>query len=100
MTAYVIAQVNVTDPVQYKEYTDRTPAVIAKFGGRFIARGGQTVTIEGPEEVRRVVLLEFPTLEQAVTCFRSAEYAEVRRFRLGAAEMHLVAVSGYEPTGA
>ncbi len=97
MTAYVIAQVQVTNFEQYAEYTKRTPAVIASFGGRFAARGGKTVTIEGSEEERRIVVLEFPNLEQAVACFTSQAYEEAKQFRLGAAEMHLVAVEGYEP---
>ena len=94
MTAYVIARVQVTDPEQYAEYTKRTPAVIASFGGRFLARGGQTVAIEGPEAEGRIVVLEFATLEQAVACFRSAAYDEAKQFRLGAAEMQLLAVEG------
>lgn len=96
MTAYVIALVEISDWEQYKEYVKRTPDVIAQYNGRFIARGGQLVTIEGPEETRRVVLLEFPTLEEAVACFRSAEYEAVKQFRLGAADMRLVAIEGYE----
>ena len=97
MTAYVIAQVNVTDKEQYAEYTRRTPAVIASFGGRFLARGGETVTLEGPEETGRIVILEFASLEQAVACFRSPEYTAARQFRIGAAEMRLLAVEGTEP---
>ena len=94
MSAYVIARVQVTNPEQYSEYTRRTPAIIESYGGRFLARGGQTVTIEGPEAEGRIVILEFDTLEQAVACFRSAAYDEARQFRLGAAEMQLVAVEG------
>lgn len=94
MSAYVIARVQVTDAEQYGEYTKRTPAVIESFGGRFLARGGQTVTIEGPEAEGRIVVLEFDTLEQAVACFRSTAYDEAKQFRLGAAEMKLIAVEG------
>ena len=94
MSAYVIAQVNVTDPEQYAEYTKRTPAVIASFGGRFLARGGQTATIEGPEAKGRIVVLEFDTLENAVACFRSPAYEEAKQYRLGAAEVQLLAVEG------
>ena len=94
MSAYVIARVTVTDPEQYAEYTKRTPAVIASFGGRFLARGGRTVTIEGPEAEGRIVVLEFDTLEQAVACFTSPAYAVAKQFRLGAAEMQLLAIEG------
>lgn len=94
MSAYVIARVQVSDPEQYAEYTKRTPAVIESFGGRFLARGGQTVTIEGPEAEGRIVVLQFDTLERAVACFRSAAYDEAKQYRLGAAEMQLIAVEG------
>jgi len=94
MSAYVIARVTVSDPEQYAEYTQRTPAVIASFGGRFLARGGRTVTIEGPEAEGRIVVLEFDSLDQAVACFTSSAYEEAKQYRLGAAEMQLIAVEG------
>ena len=96
MTAYVVAHVNVTDKERYAEYVKRTPAVIASFGGRFIVRGGETVTIEGPEVDERVVVLEFSNMDQAVACFKSPAYEEARKFRLGAAEMRLFAVQGFD----
>jgi uncharacterized protein (DUF1330 family) len=96
MAAYVIAQVKVTDSERYAEYVKRAPEVVASYGGRYLARGGQTASIEGPEVTERVVILEFPDLEQAVACFKSAAYEEAKKFRLGAAEMRLLAVDGYE----
>ncbi len=96
MAAYVIAQVKVTDPERYGEYIKRAPEVVASFDGRYLARGGETASIEGPEVTERVVLLEFPNLEQAVACFKSQAYAEARKYRLGAAEMRLLAVDGYK----
>ena len=97
MPSYVIAQVKVTDKERYAEYVKRTPAVIASFGGRFIVRGGETVTIEGPEVDERVVVLEFANIDQAIACFRSPAYEEAKKFRLGAAEMRLFAVQGFDP---
>jgi uncharacterized protein (DUF1330 family) len=97
MTAYVVAHVNVTDKERYAEYVKQTPAVVASFGGRFIVRGGETVTIEGPEVDERVVVLEFANMDQAVACFRSPAYEEAKKFRLGAAEMRLFAVQGFDP---
>ena len=96
MAAYVIAQVKVTDTERYGEYIKRAPEVVASFGGRYLARGGGIISIEGPEVTERVVILEFPDLEQAIACFKSQAYAEAREFRLGAAEMRLLAVDGYE----
>lgn len=94
MAAYLIARIDVTDPEQYGQYIAQTPGVIEKFGGRFIARGGETVTLEGQEETRRIALVEFPSLRQAKAFYRSAEYQEVKKLREGAAEMHLVVVEG------
>jgi uncharacterized protein (DUF1330 family) len=94
MTAYLIARVEVTDPEQYKKYIAVTPGIIARFGGKFIARGGENVTLEGPEEKRRVVLVEFPSLEKARECYASAEYKEAMKLRQGAANMSMVVVAG------
>jgi uncharacterized protein (DUF1330 family) len=92
MAAYIIARINVTNWDQYQKYVAATPAVIDKFGGRFIARGGETVTLEGPEETQRVVLLEFPSLEKAKEFYTSQEYQEVLKLREGAATASLVAI--------
>jgi uncharacterized protein (DUF1330 family) len=94
MPAYMIARINVTDPEQYRSYIAATPAVIEKFGGRFIARGGETITLEGPEETRRVVVVEFPALENVRDFYDSPEYRAAMKLREGAAEVHLIAVAG------
>jgi uncharacterized protein (DUF1330 family) len=94
MAAYLIAAIVVTDMDQYKKYIDRTPGVIERYGGHFIARGGETVTLEGAEETRRIVLVEFPSLQQARAFYDSAEYKEVKKLREGAAMVHLVAIEG------
>lgn len=94
MAAYIIARVNVTDINQYKEYTKVTPAVIAEFGGKFLARGGETITLEGPEQTHRVVLIEFPSLEKAQEFYNSPEYGEAKNLRIGAATASFIAVDG------
>lgn len=94
MAAYLIARIDITDPDHYRQYSAQTPGVIEKFGGRFIARGGEIVTLEGQEETRRIALVEFPSLEQAKAFYRSAEYQEVKKLREGAAETQLVVVGG------
>ncbi len=94
MAAYMIARVKVTDPTRYRKYVESTPPTIAKFGGRIIVRGGQTVTLEGSEETRRVVILEFPSLEQAQAWYASDDYQTVRELRVGAAEGDFLAVEG------
>jgi uncharacterized protein (DUF1330 family) len=94
MAAYVIARVKVTDPTRYQKYVESTLPTITKFGGRFVARGGQTVTFEGPEETRRVVILEFSSLEQAQAWYSSDDYQTVRKLRVGAAEGGFMVVDG------
>jgi uncharacterized protein (DUF1330 family) len=94
MAAYLIAKIEVINPEQYKKYIAVTPSVIAKFGGKFIARGGETATLEGPEEKRRVVLVEFPSLDKAREFYSSPEYREAMKLRHGAAEVSLVVVEG------
>jgi len=94
MSAYVIAKVKVMDWDRYKEYMKSTPATIEKFGGRFIARGGQTITLEGPEETHRIVLLEFASLDKVKEWYNSKEYAEAKKFREDAATASFVAIEG------
>ncbi len=81
MAAYWISRCLVNDPVQYKKYTDRVPAIIAAHGGRVLARGGRYRIMEGPETFHRFVVIEFPTLEAGATCFESPEYREAASFR-------------------
>ena len=94
MTAYIVARVDVTDPEQYRKYTARTPDCVRAFGGRFIVRGGRTVTLEGPECRDRLVVIEFPSLEQAEAFYGSPEYTEIKALRAGAATASFVAVEG------
>lgn len=94
MPAYIIARVEITDWPRYSEYMKVTPGVIARFGGRFIARGGEMVTLEGPAETRRVVILEFPTMEQAKSFYNCEEYHETKLLREGAATAEFLAIDG------
>ncbi|MGD9044350.1 MAG: DUF1330 domain-containing protein [Desulfobacterales bacterium] len=94
MAAYIIARINVTDADQYGEYIKVTPGIIAKFGGRFIVRGGNMVTLEGPEEKWRIVVVEFPDLQKAQDFYHSADYADAKKIREGAALAQFVAIEG------
>lgn len=94
MSAYLIALVDVTDPVQYEDYKMLTPHAITTNGGRFLARGGEAEALEGPKENRRVVVLEFDSVEQARAFWDSPEYLEAREVRAGAAEMQAFIVPG------
>ena len=96
MAAYMIARVNVTDWDKYNEYIKVTPDIIAKYEGRFIVRGGETITLEGPEEKWRIVVVEFPDLAKAKEFYYSPEYNEAKKIREGAALAQFVAISGVE----
>lgn len=97
MTAYWIARSRITNPGEYKKYTDLVPAIIEEYGGKILARGGRFETMEGPEYFQRFVVIEFPTLEQGVSCFRSAEYNAAAKFRRdGAGEVQTVVVEGID----
>jgi uncharacterized protein (DUF1330 family) len=99
MPAYWIARSRVVDPVEYKKYTDRVPGIIAKFGGKVLARGGKFRIMEGPEKFHRFVVIEFPSFEAGVACFTSREYEEAAAFRRnGAGEVETVIVEGGEAT--
>lgn len=81
MPGYVIANVDVHDPDGYRAYVDAVPATIQAFGGRYLARGGQTETLEGDWNPSRLVIVEFPTYEDAKAWHASAEYAPVLAIR-------------------
>ncbi len=96
MPGYWVAQVNVTDPESYAVYSERVPAVLAKYGARFIARGGRHETLEGDAAKNRVVVIEFASFERALECYRSPEYQEARTFRDGAGDIQLSIVESVE----
>ena len=93
MTAYWVAKVQVSDEAAYGEYAKRAGPALERHGGRVLARGGKQVTLEG-EEFPRVVVVEFPSLEQAVACYNSPEYQEAWAFQKGAAVRQVSIVEG------
>jgi uncharacterized protein (DUF1330 family) len=96
MPAYLIAQLRVHDWDTYRQYAARTPAIIAKHGGRFLARGGATEILEGDAPERRVVIIEFPSMEAARAFYHSPEYQEAKAIRMPAAEALFLIVQGVE----
>jgi uncharacterized protein (DUF1330 family) len=95
MPAYWVARSKVNDPVEYKKYTDLVPGIIAKFGGKVLARGGRFQIMEGTDKFHRFIVIEFPTLEQGAACFTSAEYDKAAAFRRsGAGEVETIMVEG------
>jgi uncharacterized protein (DUF1330 family) len=99
MPAYWVARSKINDPVEYKKYTDLVPAIIAKYGGKVLARGGRYQILEGPQKFHRFVVIEFPTFEQGVACFQSEEYNRAAAFRRGGAgEVETIMVEGGDAT--
>lgn len=94
MAAYVIVLVEITDRDRFGEYLKETPRVMEKFGGRYVARAGETVVLEGEAGGARVVLMEFPSIEKAKEWYASEEYREIRSLREGAATGTIIAVQG------
>lgn len=97
MKAYWIAHVDVTDPEQYQQYTQRAPAAFVAFGGRFLARGGKSEAMEGRVTPQRSVVIEFDSYEQALACYRSDLYQEACRHRQGVVKAEVIIVEGFEP---
>ena len=93
--AYLLVQSDVSNAEQYAAYAKQTPAIVDKFGGKFLARGGRNATLEGTKAPARVVIIEFPNFEAATGFYNSAEYVAARKMRSGAATMQMVAVEGY-----
>ena len=90
MPAYVVAMMSVHDAETYRKYTDRTPPIVKKYGGRFLTRGEPVSTIEGKAYEGRMVLLEFPSKEQVESWFEDPAYQEAMEFRHAASTMHML----------
>ena len=97
MPAYVINDMEVTDPVTFEQYRQLSPATVAKYGGRFLVRGGTVKPQEGDWAPKRLVVLEFPSIELARAWIDSPEYAPARRLRQISAVSRLLIVEGLPP---
>jgi len=94
VAAYIIVDVEITDPVRYAAYIRVVPPTIAKYGGRFLVRGGKAETLEGSWKPRRVVVVEFPTFEKAREWWESEEYRGPRALRQSASVTDMILVEG------
>ena len=94
MPAYVIAHIDVKDPARYEDYKKMSPISIEKFGGRFIARGGKTDVLEGTWQPKRLVLLEFPSVERAREWWASDDYAPAKALRQATSIGDMIVVEG------
>ena len=94
MAAYVIGDIEVTDPAAFQEYRNRLGATIEQYGGRFVIRGGRVNSKEGDWQPHRLLMLEFPSFEQAERWYNSSEYRPLIAIREKAARTHLIIAEG------
>jgi uncharacterized protein (DUF1330 family) len=94
MPAYVIVDIDVTDPVRYETYKKMAPGAVAAYGGKYLARGGQTEVLEGDWQPKRLVILEFASMAQAKAWVDSPEYRPAREMRHQAATSRMVVIEG------
>ena len=94
MSAYVIAEIDIVDPAAYEEYRKQVLAVVTKYSGKFLVRGGNIDPKEGGWTPKRVVVLEFPSMAQAQKWYHSADYEPLIKLRQKASKGKLILVEG------
>ena len=94
MAAYVITEIDVTDPVGYEEYRRMGPPTVAAYGGKFVVRGGKVEILEGTWVPKRLVVLEFESVERAKQWWSSQEYSVAKRVRHKTAFTNMIVVEG------
>ena len=99
MPAYVLVEIEVTDPATYERYKQLAESSVAAYGGRYVVRGGAVEVLEGDRTPARLVLLEFPSVERARQWWASPEYAAARPVRNASATAQMFLLPGYSPTG-
>ena len=91
---YVIAQLKVTNSENYKEYVEKVPEVIKKYGGEYLARGGEHQVVEGEDNLPRIVIIKFPSYEKALEWYNSKEYKPIKQIRLDNSEGTNIIIKG------
>jgi len=94
MSAYIVGTVSINDPETYKKYTAKTPALVAKHGGKFIVRGGEVDTLEGEAFNGRLVVIEFPSKQALQNWYNDPDYQEALLIRQSASQGRVLAVEG------
>jgi uncharacterized protein (DUF1330 family) len=97
MAAYLLVDLEVTDPAGFEEYRQQVPQTIAKYGGRYLVRGGKTEVLEGNWQPKRVVVLEFPSVEQARRWYDCEEYRGPKALRMKTARTNVILAEGAPP---
>ena len=96
MSAYVIVEIEVTDPIRYEEYKEQATATVRKYGGKYIVRGGKTEVLEGNWKPKRIVILQFDSIERAKEWLNSEEYREPRKLRHATAKTNMLVIEGVD----
>jgi len=94
MTAYIIVEIDIEDPVRYEKYKKMTPPTIDKYGGRFLARGKDVINLEGDWDPARLVIIEFDNADLARSWWGSEEYRPARELRQLVAKTQMILVEG------
>lgn len=94
MAGYIVADIAITDPDEYQKYAQQTAATLEPYGGKFLVRGGQPETVEGNWKTKRIVIIEFPSVEQAKTWYDSPEYEAIKGIRQRSAVSNILIVHG------
>jgi uncharacterized protein (DUF1330 family) len=97
VAAYVIAHVDVRDPVRYEDYRKMVGPTLTAYGGRFVARGGNVTILEGDWQPKRLVIVEFPSVERAQAWWNSPEYAPAKALRQATSVGTLLILEGVQP---
>jgi uncharacterized protein (DUF1330 family) len=97
MPAYVIVEIEVVDPTRYEEYKKQAHATVHKYGGKYIVRGGKTEVLEGDWQPKRIVILQFDSMERAKEWLNCEEYREPRKLRHATAKTNMIVVEGIDP---
>jgi uncharacterized protein (DUF1330 family) len=94
MPAYVVVDIQVTDPSGYEDYKKLAPPSISAYGGTYLARGGRTELLEGGWLPSRLVIVQFESLERARAWVDSPEYSQARQLRHKTAVTNMVVIEG------
>ncbi len=94
MSAFVIVEIEIHDSEPYERYKQLAPPSLAAYGGRYVVRGGEVETLEGKWKPKRLVVVEFPTVELARAWWASPEYAEGKALRQSCADTDMILVAG------
>lgn len=92
---YWIARVDVNDPERYKDYVSTAKPAFERYGAKFLVRGGEVNNLEGEPRARNVII-EFPSVKDALDCYNSEEYQAAKAIRLTVADAEMIVVEGYE----